>query len=76
MDADLDYMFIFKWFRQNKQLNNPVPVGTGNVIRVLTRYFLFSPYVPFFISVLLRVSPTPHSLFWNLYCLKVRNRYG
>lgn len=39
MDADLDYMFIFKWFRQNKQLNNPVPVGTGNVIRVLTRYF-------------------------------------
>lgn len=36
MEADLDYMFIFKWFRQKKQFNNPAPVGTGNVNIVLT----------------------------------------
>ena len=61
MDADLDYMFIFKWFRQNKQLNNPVPVGTGNVIRVLTRYFPLLSICSLFSFQCSFVCPQPHT---------------
>lgn len=61
MEVDLDCIFIFKWFRQNKRLNNPVPVGTRNVNVVLTHYFPLLSICSLFSFQCSFMCPQPHT---------------